>query len=236
METPRQNGTMRRLALLADPVRRALYFFVAQAAPPGEVSRDQAARGVGIARPLAAFHLDKLADEGLLEISYRHLTKRRGPGAGRPAKLYRRSAIQVDFSLPPREYELAARLFARAITQPAPGSTTARARVVARAFGKDVGTAARRGAGGNPTRRSLLRQLQRVLRDHGYEPLRASGGTIRLRNCPFDALAREHRPLTCGMNQALLAGVVQGLSLAGCKAVADPQPGMCCVRLDLAVR
>ena len=69
---------------------------------------------LGIARPLAAFHLDKLVEQGLLEASYRRLTKRRGPGAGRPAKLYCRSGLQVNLSLPPREYELAARLFASA--------------------------------------------------------------------------------------------------------------------------
>src|SRR5574342_412881 len=90
-----------RLAALADPVRRGLYGFVVRSG--GDVSRDGAARGVGISRPLAAFHLDKRVQQGLLEVSYRRLTKRRGPGAGRPAKLYRRSRLQVAVSLPPRD-------------------------------------------------------------------------------------------------------------------------------------
>lgn len=231
MRTRTVEGTIGRIAALADPVRRALYFYVAQV--PGAISRDQAARGVRIARPLAAFHLDKLVEQGLLEASYRHLTKRRGPGAGRPAKLYRRSGLQVDVSLPPREYELAARLFAGAIAG-APAGTRARVRQTARTFGAGLGQEARRRARKRASRKTLLHQLRVVLQEHGYEPFRAPDGAIRLHNCPFDALARDYRPLMCGMNQTLLAGVVRGLGLSGCKAVLDPQPGMCCVALKQA--
>ena len=227
MRTRTVEATIGRIAALADPVRRALYFYVGEA--PGPVSRDQAARGVRIARPLAAFHLDKLVQQGLLEASYRRLTKRRGPGAGRPAKLYRRSDMQVDVSLPPREYELAARLFAGALDAGPPAGTRARVRRTAGAFGAGLGREARRRAGKRSSRRTLLRQLRVVLQEHGYEPLQAVDGTIRLHNCPFHALARDHRSLMCGMNQTLLAGVVRGLGLAGCTAELDPQPGMCCV-------
>ncbi len=221
-------STIGRIAGLADPVRRTLYFYVAQS--PGEVSRDQAARSVHIARPLAAFHLDKLVEQGLLEASYRRLTNRRGPGAGRPAKLYRRSGIQVDVSLPPRQYELAARLFASAAAASAP-ATRARLRKRARDFGAVLGREARRRVEKRSGRGALLQQLQTVLQEHGYEPFRAADGAIRLHNCPFDALARDYRPLMCAMNEALLAGVVRGLGVAGCTAALDPQPGMCCVAL-----
>lgn len=228
---PRENAehTIERLAALADPVRRALYFYVA--GQPGEVSRDQAARGVRIARPLAAFHLDKLVEQGLLEVSYRRLTRRRGPGAGRPAKLYRRSTLQVAVSLPSRDYELAARLFAGALATAAPGPTRARARRSARAFGAALGREARRRAGQRAGRARLLAELRIVLREHGYEPVAGADGAIRLRNCPFDALAQDFRPLMCGMNEALLAGVVQGLGVQGVTAALDPLPGMCCVAL-----
>lgn len=224
-------STIARIAALADPVRRTLYFYVAN--DPGEVSRDQAARGLRIARPLAAFHLDKLVEEGLLEASYRRLTKRRGPGAGRPAKLYRRSALEIDLSLPPREYELAARLFAGALAAGAPATTRAKTHGAARRYGGALGRAARHRAGTRASRTALLAQLRTVLREHGYEPCDEGPGgeAIRLRNCPFHALARDYRPLMCGMNQALLAGVVRGLGLRGLAAAADPQPGMCCVVL-----
>lgn len=220
--------TLERIAALADPVRRALYLFVA--ARPRPVSRDQAARAAGIARPLAAFHLDRLVAEGLLEASYRRLTGRRGPGAGRPAKLYRRSDVQVDLSLPPREYELAARLFAGALNAAPQGAHT-RVRRAARDLGKQLGreVAPRsRKAGG----RGGLRQVEAALRAFGYEPFPAAPDTIRLHNCPFDALAREYRPLMCGANQAFVAGVVSGVAATGCRAALDPQPGLCCVAVQ----
>lgn len=227
MRARKQERTIGLIATLADPMRRALYCFVAQG--PEAVSRDQAARGVGASRALAAFHLDKLVDAGLLEASYRRLTRRRGPGAGRPAKLYRRSALQVDVSLPPRDYELAARLFAGALATRALPATTKQLQRTARQFGTGLGRAARRRAGKRATRSGALRELESVLREHGYEPFRARDGAIRLHNCPFHTLARDYQSLMCSMNQALLAGVVRGLELIGCQATLDPQPGMCCV-------
>lgn len=227
MSTRTVGGTIGRIAALAEPMRRALYFFVAR--HPGDVNRDQAARGVGVSRALAAFHLDKLVAEGLLQTAFRRLTKRRGPGAGRPAKLYRRSALQVDVSLPPRDYELAARLFARALADHTQQAITTQLRKTARAFGTRLGREARRRAGKQAGRRRMLRELQLVLQEHGYEPFRAADDTVRLHNCPFDSLARDYRPLMCTMNQALVAGVVGGLELKGCQAKLDPQPGMCCV-------
>jgi predicted ArsR family transcriptional regulator len=215
--------TLDRLAVLADPVRRGLYLIVARS--PGAVSREQAARRAHVSRALAAFHLDKLVEQGLLDASYRRLTRRRGPGAGRPAKLYRRSSLQMNVSFPPRAYELAARVFAGAL---ATGADLAK---TARDFGADLGRTARARAGTGVARRSRLRQIGVVLQQYGYEPFRAPDGAIRLHNCPFDALARDYRSLMCGTNQALLSGIVRGLGLAGCAAVLDPQPGMCCVAL-----
>jgi predicted ArsR family transcriptional regulator len=104
---------IRGVGTLTEPVRRALYLFVAGHTEP--VSRDAAAAGLGIARHLAKFHLDRLVDEGLLETQFQRLTDRTGPGAGRPAKLYRRAAGEVSVSLPERQYRLAGELMAAAI-------------------------------------------------------------------------------------------------------------------------
>ena len=220
-------GTLGRLAALADPVRRALYLYVAAA--PHPVSRDQAARRLRIARPLAAFHLDKLVAQGLLGVTFRRLTRRRGPGAGRPSKLYHRSALRVDLSLPPQRYELAARLFAGVLAAaPAPPAALRR---TARALGDGLGRAARPRAGNRPGRAGMLRHAAAALRALGYQPVREPDGAIRLRNCPFDALARDFAPLMCGTNLQLLAGVMRGLGLTGYTAALDPRPGMCCVVL-----
>ncbi|HEX2299940.1 MAG TPA: helix-turn-helix domain-containing protein, partial [Pseudonocardiaceae bacterium] len=102
-----------RVSALAEPARRALYLYVA--AQPEAVSRDQAAEGVGLPRHTVKFHLDKLVADGLLDTEFRRLSGRRGPGAGRPTKLYRRSAREVAVTLPQRHYDLAGRILAGAV-------------------------------------------------------------------------------------------------------------------------
>ena len=81
------------IGALADDTRRELYELVVGAQEP--VGREQAARALCLPLRTVAFHLDRLADEGLLEVEFRRLTGRTGPGAGRPSKLYRRAAREV---------------------------------------------------------------------------------------------------------------------------------------------
>lgn len=111
--TPDLEDEIDAVAALKDPVRRALFLYVDCAGD--DVSRDEAAKAAGISRALAAFHLDKLVEEGLLDATFRRLNGKAGPGAGRPSKLYRRSERELSLTLPAREYELAARLLARAM-------------------------------------------------------------------------------------------------------------------------
>src|SRR6266568_2766010 len=108
---------------LDDMVRRRLYDYVSGRAEP--VGRDQAAAATGIGRPLAAYHLDRLVSLGLLTAGYRRMSGRQGPGAGRPAKVYARSQTEFAVALPPREYELAARLLVRAVEADPSGSARA---------------------------------------------------------------------------------------------------------------
>lgn len=222
------------LAALDDPVRRSLYFYIGAAG--GDVGRDEAARAAGVSRTLAGFHLDRLAEEGLLDISFRRRSGRRGPGAGRPAKLYRRSAHQLDVSLPRREYALAAGLLAAAIDSAGVSGTRSALSRAARKTGRRLGAEARARAGGRPLRnKKLVEVAVAALAAQGYEPACAAR-EIRLRNCPFHALAAEHTDLVCRMNLALLQGMVAGLDLPGATPVLDPAPGMCCVALKLGGR
>ncbi len=220
------------IALLDEPIRRGLYLYVAERRC--EVGRDEAARALRISRALAAFHLDKLVQQGLLDASYRRLTARRGPGAGRPAKLYHRSSRQLDVTLPERRYELAGRVFARALTAAAPAARGALERA-ARAEGRTLGAVAggRTDANGGADR--LLANTLAVLDECGYDPARVNG-EVRLRNCPFDALANECRPLVCGMNLALMRGVLAAAGTRGTRAeLRPPEAGACCVVLKTPV-
>ena len=204
------------LSSLDDPVRRRLYEVVRERAEP--VGRDEAAAAAGVGRALAVYHLDKLVEAGLLAASYQRPPGRSGPGAGRPAKLYVRSDREFAVTVPPREYELAARLLVQAVEADPSG----RSRVVlieaARRLGAELAGAA--GAAGD---------LEGALAGHGYEPRRGEDGVIRLRNCPFHQLAEQHRDVTCGMNLGLIEGILAGLGADGLRPVLDPQPGHCCV-------
>jgi predicted ArsR family transcriptional regulator len=221
-------------AALAEPVRRALYEHIAGRDEP--VDRDEAAAATGIGRPLAAFHLDRLAAAGLLEVEYRRRSGRTGPGAGRPAKFYRRTrGLDVELSLPPRRYRMAAEILAEGLDRQPNETARAEVRAVARDRGAALGAAskaARAGPGGSAPRRSrraAREELVAVLANEGFEPV-ADRREIRLRNCPFDVLAAEHRGLTCSMNLALLEGLAASVGDAGLEAVAHPVEGSCCVR------
>lgn len=221
---------MAALGVLAEPLRRALYRYVA--ASPHEVSRSEAAEAVGVPRGLAAFHLDRLVDAGLLEVTYRRLGERRGPGAGRPAKLYRRAPGEHEVSVPPREYGTLARLLAEAVEAAGAGLTLQER---ARRYGEAAGRRARAAGAGDAT------ALLGTLRALGYEPYLDRPGTpgpgapegreavVRLRNCPFHRLAREFPPLVCGMNLALVEGLLAGLGAGGSTARKEPHPDRCCV-------
>ncbi|HEX3289599.1 MAG TPA: helix-turn-helix domain-containing protein [Mycobacterium sp.] len=221
------------IAALADPIRRDLYLYVsAQSAP---VSRDQASDALGIARHTAKFHLDKLADEGLLDTEFKRLSQRRGPGAGRPTKLYRRSSRQLSVTLPERRYDLAAQLMAGAIDDAIADGTTVSDALDAAAvhWGRTVGDQARADAGQLPSRERLLTSMCEILTEYGYEPHRV-GDRIVLCNCPFDALAREHTQLVCAMNLQMLGAVADRVGKTGFAARLEPTPDRCCVVLDVA--
>ena len=218
---PTQTNDLDRLAALAEPVRRRLYEYVVGQAEP--VDRDAAAAGAGVGRPLAAFHLDRLAEAGLLDVTYRRRSGRTGPGAGRPAKFYARARHgELAVSVPPRQYDLAAAILAEGIERGA--GSPSHVIEAARDHGRRLAEATAREGSVRP-------RPTDVLAEQGYEPVPDPDGVVRLRNCPFDSLVDEHRDLTCSMNLALLEGVVDGLGATDVAATADPRDGYCCVAL-----
>lgn len=219
MPKRQRDETVGVVSLLDEPARRRLYdWVVAQRRPVG---RDETAKAVGVTRALAAFHLDKLAAAGLLDSGYQRLSGRTGPGAGRPARVYSRSTREFSVNLPKRRYERAAQLFASALEKigdvPVPGPL----RAAARELGESIGNQAKP--------RIASERLITALDAGGYEPQADETGTIRLRNCPFHALAQQHRSLVCGTNLALAEGITRGVGADEWQPVLDPQPGYCCV-------
>ncbi len=198
---------------LADGSRRTLYEYVRRQDHP--VSREEAAEATGMSRNLAAFHLDKLVDAELL-------AARIAPpdgGRGRAPKVYEAAADGLAITIPERRYALVAEILADAVADdPVDAGAAARdhARRRGEAFAAELG-----GVG-----------LDEVLAGFGYEPERPDGATVLLRNCPFHALAVRQTALVCGLNHAFLAGLVDGLGLAGgTDARLAPRAGACCVEL-----
>ena len=198
----------RLLGSLADPTRMSLYEFVV--ASKAAIGRDEAAAAVGVARQTAAYHLDRLAEDGLVEVEFVRRSGRSGPGAGRPAKLYRPSDRGLEVTIPPRRYLLAARVLLEAMRA---GGGAALGSIAHR-MGVAVGRAG----------------LATALEEVGYLPARSDDGEIRFRNCPFHELAEQDRETTCGMNLELVTGIIEG-SGDPASAHLEPEPGYCCVRI-----
>jgi predicted ArsR family transcriptional regulator len=228
-DRPAARDDVARLNSLGDPTRRALYEYVSRRPEP--TGRDEAGAAAGIGRTLAAYHLDRMVEDGLLEVSFARRTGRSGPGAGRPAKLYRRAAREVNVSLPPRDYELAAKILAKAVDRELTGRARAALDESARSFGKEIAADVEsRALDRSPAAR--MAAFEQVLAERGYEPFQEEDGVLRLRNCPFDRLADAHRQMVCGMNLALLDRAVQTPEGPLFTATLDPRPGMCCVVLE----
>jgi predicted ArsR family transcriptional regulator len=163
---------------------------------------------VGIGRSIAAYHLDRMVEDRLLEVSYARRSGRTGPGAGRPAKLYSRSCRQFHVSLPARDYELAAQLLAEAVEADPSGAARSALEEAARRLGNEFAADIERRRP-DQSADDALPLLEEVLAERGYEPFHDEDGTVRLRNCPFDRLADDHRQLVCGMNLAVLDEVAK---------------------------
>jgi predicted ArsR family transcriptional regulator len=211
------------IGALADPVRRRLYEYVV--ARGDGVGREEAARELDVPAHTARFHLDKLVEEGLLVVEHRRLTGRTGPGAGRPAKVYRRSGAEVAVSLPRREYDLVGQVFAAAVERSLGGAP------LPDMLAQEAHAAGHRDGTAYDEPGSELERSAGVLAARGFEPTRVDDG-LELRNCPFDTLAREHTALVCGVNHDYIGGVLDGLGCSRTTARLDPAPGRCCVRVE----
>ncbi len=201
-------------AALADPLRRELY----RAAIDRAIGRDEAAELAGIPRSTAAFHLDRLAEAGLLTVTFERPTGRSGPGAGRPAKRYRATAAEVAGSVPERHYELVGDVLASAVERAEEHGVPVREALSDEAFA----TGAAIGAAHD--------DLEDALTACGYEPRAAASGDVVLDNCPFHVLASRHTPLICGANLDLVRGLTTATGDAR-TPVLEPREGHCCVAL-----
>jgi len=220
------------VAALVDPVRRALYDHVRRQTHP--VSREEAAEAVSISRNLSAFHLDKLVDAGLLRARY-EAPADQPRGRGRAPKVYEPADGTLTMSVPPRQYELVGEILADAVAGD-PSNARAAAERHAADVGRKIGAAHRDHTGSDVAATSTddISAAYATLTDLGFEPRLGTTGELSLGNCPFHGLAVRHPELVCGLNEALISGVLDGLGADGLCARLQPDPGSCCVRISAA--
>ncbi|GIE97717.1 helix-turn-helix transcriptional regulator [Paractinoplanes rishiriensis] len=205
------------VAALTDSSRRALYEYVRHAGHP--VGRDEAGNATGISRGLAAFHLDKLVEAGLLRARH-EMPPHRPRGRGRMPKVYEPASTGVAVAIPERRYELIAEILADAVAT-SPADAGREASRLAHQRGREIGARL------PETGRDLAGALARL----GFEPERDPDGTIVLHNCPFHVLAVRRTELVCGLNHAFVAGILDGLGETRVEAHLAPRPRTCCVRI-----
>jgi predicted ArsR family transcriptional regulator len=220
-------AVLRAVACLDDPSRRALYAFIRSRAEP--VTREVAAEQIGISRKLAAFHLEKLVEAGLLTAEFD--TARRARAMGRTPKVYRPSSLQVSVSIPEREHGLLAEMLVDGVA-----SDEAARDAVLRAgasAGERLGAAVReqlRPGRLGPERALTL--VATILQARGFDPLRELPTSVCLRNCPFHPLAARAPDLVCGLNLQFIDGLLRGLEASGVlSASLAPRPDHCCVEV-----
>ncbi|WP_334491550.1 hypothetical protein [Micromonospora sp. CPCC 205711] len=181
------------------------------------MTRDEAAEAQHISRNLAAFHLDKLVGAGLLQARYEAPTDQ-PRGRGRTPKVYEAAPGCITLTIPERRYDLIGEILAQAVAENPQDARSAALRLAAQrgaAIGLEV-------AGGGP--------VAAVLAELGFEPA-DDQELIRLRNCPFHELAAQQTELVCGLNQAFIAGLLDGLGRTDLHARLTPSPGACCVQI-----
>ncbi|MEO8322617.1 MAG: transcriptional regulator [Actinomycetota bacterium] len=218
------------VGVLEDDLRRRMYVFIRGQGRP--VSRDEAAQHVGISRKLAAFHLDKLLERGLLVAHYARPAGRSGPGAGRSSKLYEASDIEIDVSIPERRYDIVGEIMVAALVQDSEEPARDVAKRIAHERGRAVGEEVKAELRLRPPgSERALSVAEEALSSYGFEPYRTDGESISLRNCPFHTLARRAPELVCGLNREFIDGMLRGLGNESLEAALVPTPGECCVKL-----
>lgn len=204
------------LGTLNDPVRRRLYEYVRDSDHPA--GRDEAAAATGIRRTLAAYHLDKLVDAGLLRAAYTRPSGRSGPGAGRTAKIYSLTEEELVVSVPPRDYGLLASLLVASVEHDATGAVHDAINQTAYDTGERLGA----DSGGH---------LLDALSNCGYQPRTCGDGLVELCNCPFHTLSETHRDIVCGLNLHLIQGILDATDQRGAQAELAFRPNRCCVTI-----
>ena len=186
----------------------------------GPIGVRELADAVGLHPNSVREQLARLADAGLVA------TEAAPPsGRGRPRLRYvvRPEADEQE------PYRALARVLAEELGRMADPATRAAE------AGEGWGRALIKSAGIVTDEDAAVRHLVGLLADAGFEPEGPDlpGGPIRLRRCPFEPLARNHRSVVCGVHLGLMRGALREMGAPLDVVAVEPyvQPDLCLAHL-----
>ncbi|GAB4249589.1 MAG: helix-turn-helix domain-containing protein [Thermoleophilia bacterium] len=180
--------------VLGDATRRGIFLHVTEADHP--LTAAEVGEAFGIHRTVARGHLERLVESGLLKSD-----SLRRPEGGRPPKVYSRSSLRLDLSLPARQYEFLSELLLESLDRFGPA-----AGMVLREVGLEYG-------------RRLAALTREDTPDALLEPLRRAGGGAQVRgsdeefevvvgNCLYRELSTRRPELVCTLDRAIIEGLL----------------------------
>ena len=209
MNTRQLDRTLSDLtSTLGDPTRRSIYLTVRESADP--VTAAQIAAEFDIHANVARHHLDRLADEGYLEITRKRPEGKNGPGAGRPAKCYTSTDKEIELQFPARRYDLLADLLIRVVQKLEPERAPEIAAEVGREYGMELaGTLQLPDAASFD---SVLAVVQQAMVDVGFAVDTNTGNRqLLMSHCPFGRTAFDHPEVVCSLDRGIVNGLMEAL-------------------------
>jgi predicted ArsR family transcriptional regulator len=192
-------------ASLGDPTRRGIYVSVREA--PECVTASEIAALFAIHTNVARHHLDRLVDDGYLQVTHRRRSGKQGPGAGRPAKHYEVTSKEVSLQFPARRYDLLSELLVRVVERLSPTTAAAVAEEVGREYGRELAAEI-----GLPEEAGFTEAVQAVARAMMGVGFEAEANTddrqIISRFCPFGDTAANHPEVVCRLDQGIVRGLL----------------------------
>ncbi len=203
---------------LGDPTRRGVYIAVRQA--PNGLTASTVSELFGIHSNVARHHLDRLAEDGYVEVTTRRAEGKAGPGAGRPAKWYTATSKVIDVHFPARQPDLLSDLLLKVLEQVAPDNVSEVARDVGRAYGRNL--AAEIGVPDDPGFEGAVRAVVGAMTGVGFG-ISADVDSSRLltNHCPFGETAVSHPEVVCALDQGLVVGLMESIDPA-CRPTLTP--------------
>lgn len=217
---------------LGDPTRRAIYIAVRESPEP--LTTSKVAELFDLHPNVARHHLDRLADDGYLQIS--HHRPAGGPGAGRPAKCYEATAKEVSVHFAPRRFEMLTEMLLEVLEDLGPENVAEVAERVGREYGSKL--AAEIGAPDDPGYDGAVQAVATAMTGLGFsvDP-DVPGQRLLTSHCPFGETATSHPEVICSLDRGIVAGMFGALSFH-CDPVVIPHTALgdeCVTRVPVTI-